>query len=49
MRIDPTTDPRLGLRGWSQPTKHFKKIFEVLIVHMKKLKNNPYEYELYML
>jgi len=30
--------------------KKFKKyIFEVLIFHMKKLRNNPYEYRLYIL
>jgi hypothetical protein len=29
--------------------KKFKKIFEILIFHIKKLRNNPYEYRLDML
>jgi hypothetical protein len=32
-----------------QPGKNKKKIFEILIFHMKKLRNNLYEYKLYML
>jgi hypothetical protein len=43
-------DPAKGLGpGLSQPGKLEKKIFEVLIFYIKKLKNNSCGYMLYML
>ena len=48
--VDPAKGPGPGLHGltWVNPKK-LKKIFEVLIFYMKKLKNNPCKYRLYIL
>jgi hypothetical protein len=44
---DPTKGPGRGLPGSTR--KNLKNIFEILIFHMKKLKNNSCKYRLYML
>jgi hypothetical protein len=54
MGVDPAKDPGPGLHGLTrvnpnQSEKIKKYIFEVLIFYMKKLRNNPCEYKLYML
>jgi hypothetical protein len=49
--VDPVKELGLALHGltWVNPKKFKKYIFEVLIFHMEKLRNNPYEYRLYIL
>jgi len=46
IEVDPTKKLGPELHG---STRKNKKIFQVLIFHMKKLRNNPYEYKLDML
>jgi len=52
-RVDPAKESGPGFHGSTrvnpdQPGK-IKKIFKVLIFHMKKLRKNSCEYRLYML
>jgi hypothetical protein len=46
--VDLAKEQGPGLYGSTRINPE-KKIFEVLILHMKKIRNNPYEYMLYML
>jgi len=49
--VHPAKGPGPGLHGltWVKLRKLKKKIFEVLIIYMKKIKKNPCIYRLYML
>jgi hypothetical protein len=58
MKPDPRVNPAKGSGhglheltrvNLGQPEKIKNKIFEVLIFHMKKIRNNPCKYRLYML
>jgi len=47
LRVDPTKKSGPGSRWLTQVnSKKLKKIFEILIFHMKKLKNNSCGYRL---
>jgi len=52
--VDLIKKPGFEIHGLTQVNpnqlgKILKKIFKILIFHMKKLRNNPYEYRLYVL
>jgi len=49
IKLDPGVDSAKGLGCGLYGSTWEKKIFEILIFHMKKLKNNSCEYRLYML
>jgi len=50
--VDPVKGSGLGLHGLTRSTRinleKLKKNIKVLIFYIKKLRNNPYKYRLYM-